>query len=492
MAGASWIQDIEEFIPRTLADFAVPGLAIAVLRDDEVLYCRGFGTRRLGQAQPVDEHTSFAIASVSKSTVAVSLAMLVDEQRLCWDDPVRKYLPDFELYNAFVGDELRVRDLLIHNCGLKSVSGGTIWYGSDLSREEVVQRLRYLKPVSSFRSQFAYQNVTYLVAGQIIHAITGVSWDDFVRQRIFAPLGMLSSTTSLAGLDGRTNVATPHARIRGEVQPIPYRNHDNVGPAASINSSAWDLAQYLRVFINGGVVAGQRLLSQQAVMELWSPQMIIPVPEFAPSLERLRPNFYAYGLGWFLRDYCGRKLVNHSGGVDGMRCLLLAAPAERLGIVVLTNQEERNAYASVVYRVLDALLGLPPYDWGAAFLLSDAAEHEQEQEVEQARWAGHQSGTTPSLPLDRYAGVYRDVKVDEIYVELVEGRLVLRFRHTPAFVADLVHWHFDTFRLNWRDAYIPAGLVTFNLNARAEITGMQLDQPSLLDVDFSELDIRRS
>ncbi|NMB90512.1 MAG: serine hydrolase [Chloroflexi bacterium] len=473
-----------------LEDFEAPALALAVVKDDQVIFARGYGVRTLGGSQPVDERSLFAIASISKSSVPTCLAMLVDEGRLGWDDPVAELLPGFRLYDDFATRHMRLRDLLIHNSGLGEVSGGTIWYGSDFSREEVIRRLRYVRPVSSFRSQYAYQNTMYLVAGQVIQAVSGLSWDDFLEQRVFAPLGMLDSTSRMAVLRERANVATPHALIHGEVAAIPYRSHDNVGPAAAVNTNAWELAQYARLHLGQGAYAGQQLIRPATARELHTPQMTAR-RAWSPWMGRMVPHFFSYGLGWFLQDYLGRKVVWHSGGVDGMRSLLTLIPEENLGVVALCNHECALTYAAS-YTIIDAFLGAEPEDWfGRA--AKAGREFQLLQSVERHKVAaGRVRGTHPALPLEGYAGRYFDPLVDDLPVTLEDGRLVLRFSHTPGFTADLEHWHYDTFRLVWRDAYIPDGLVTFRFNSHGRVEGLKFDQPNLLDVDFSELDVTRA
>jgi CubicO group peptidase (beta-lactamase class C family) len=314
-----------------LQAFEVPGLAIAVVQRDAVTFAQGYGTRTRGDDAPVDEDTLFAVGSISKSFTATALDMLVDDGKFGWDERVQQHLPWFAMHDPYVTREITVRDLLTHRVGLRSVSGGTVWYGSSYDQIEVVRRMRYLAPVSSFRAQFAYQNITYAAAGEIAAAVSGQSWDQFVRERVFAPLGMTRSITAMAELAQRTNVATPHAHVAGTTAPVPHRNYDNVGPAASIYSSARDMAQYLRLHLAYGSFDGQQLIAPATAHEMHAPQMVIPIEPWPAALAALKPTWYTYGLGWFVRDYGGRKLVQHAGGVDGMvalatmlRCWILA------------------------------------------------------------------------------------------------------------------------------------------------------------------------
>jgi CubicO group peptidase (beta-lactamase class C family) len=410
--------------------------------------------------------------------------MLVGEGKISWEDPVTKYLTDFQLYDAYVTREFTIRDLLTHRSGLAEISGGTVWYGSNYDRGELIRRLRYLKPVSSFRSQFAYQNVMYLVAGEIIPAVTGVSWDDFVQQRLLTPLNMKSTNTSTNDLSQVPNIAMPHSRIDGKVQQVAYRNYDNVAPAASINTSAADLAQYVRFYLNGGKVDEQTLVESQAFAELTQAQITIPITPRPGDLAGLTPKFNAYALGWFLRDYLGRKIVLHTGGVDGMTALAAFVPEEQLGMVVLSNQETPFIGAAC-FHILDTFLGKTATDWFSVY--ASWFREEQEKKQHEQTTLVRVTDTSPSLPLSGYAGRFQDPLYGLASVTLENEELVLRFEHSPCFTGDLEHWHYDTFRIHWRDPMITKGLVTFPLNSQAKVSEMRFDQPRLLDVDFAEL-----
>jgi len=482
---------ISRNVTRALAVFDVPGAAVAVVKDDALVFAAGFGTKDLGGSAQVDEHSLFAAGSISKSITATCLAILVGEGKLGWDDRVTEYLPGFQLSDPIATRLLTVRDLLAHRSGLRDVSGGTIWYGAHYDRAEVIRRLRFLRPVAGFRERYAYQNVMYLVAGELIPALTGKTWDAFARDRLFDPLGMPDSNTSMPELRANVNVAMPHARIDDVPRPVPYRDHDNVGPAASLNTSAVDLAQYLRLYLGGGTYAGQTLVAPAPFAELIRAQTVVPIDPYPDELSALTPNFQAYALGWSLRDYRGRRVVVHTGGVDGMRAIAAMVPDERLGVVVLANQEEPLPTA-ICYGILDDYLGGPRVDWIGAFQARRATLRAQQRAARDTVVAARVRGTASALPLEGYAGRYRDAAAGDAHVALEEGRLVLRFDHASCFSAELEHWHFDTFRANWRDPYVPPGLVTFPLSSKAVVTEMRFDQPNLLDVDFGELDYKRA
>ncbi|MCI0486070.1 MAG: serine hydrolase [Blastocatellia bacterium] len=485
------LKEIDEYAKKALSDWQVPGFAMAIVKDDKIVFAGGYGVRKLGETAPVDERTLFAIASNSKAFTAAALAILVDEGKLKWDDPVTKYLPGFQLYDPYVTREMTVRDLLCHRSGLATFGGDLLWYETTYDRDEILRRIRYLKPVSSFRSRYGYQNIMFLAAGQVVAAITGKSWDDFVKERFFAPLGMTSSNTSVTAFKPGDNVATPHNEMDGRLRVIRYDNVDNVGPAASINSCVWDLAQWLRLQLGRGRFEGKKIFSRAASREMWSAHTVLSISE---ALERFNPtqHFSAYGLGWALSDYHGRKVISHGGGLDGMISRTAMMPEENFGVVVLSNSETPLSNI-LVNKVFDVYLGVAKRDWSAEYLArvkqGKAAGELAEKRIEDERV----KGTSPSLALEKYAATYTGDMYGDAKVTEENGRLVLRLLPAPAFVGDLEHWHYDTFRLKWRDTVsygFSKGFVTFVLNARGEIEEMKVDVPNP-DFDFKELEFKR-
>ncbi len=492
---------IDSYIGRALHEFAVPGAALAVVKDGNAVFVKGYGVRELGRPGPVTANTRFAIGSMSKSFTATSMAILVDEKRVRWDDHVTQHLPWFEMYDPWVTREITIRDVLSHRSGLRDVSAGTAWYGSDYSREEIIRKLRYLKPVTSFRSDFAYQNVMYLVAGEVIHAASGKSWDEFVRDRILVPLGMTSTTTTIPS-GATVDLASPHVRLDAGIRPVAHRPYDNVGPAAAIYSTANDLVAYTKLHLDRGQLGEKRVFSEQAAKEMYGSQMIVvPSPRDPPKgFEQLKRNFLTYGFGWFLYEYQGRKIIEHGGGVDGFATEMMLVPDLRLGIVVLTNQELPWFALAVANRIIDGYLGLPETDWISFY--RDRAEKTEKNLLDETEKIekSHVTGTNPSLPMDAFAGIYRDVFYGDVSVVNENGKLVLRFTHTPSFTADLRHWHYDTFRTEWRDPTVSSlrslsskepGFVSFSLRSDGKVDALKFDGPKLLDADFEELDFHK-
>ena len=460
----------DEYVNKAIKDWEVPGLAIAIIKNDRIVFAKGYGVRELGKPAPVDEHTLFAIGSSSKAFTAASIAMLIDEGTLKWDDPATKYLLGFQLYDPYATRELTVRDLLSHRSGLER--GDLLWYATAYDRNEVLRRIRYLKPTWSLRAHFGYQNIMFLAAGQIIPSITGKSWDDFLRERIFTPLGMTSTSTSIKALANSNNVATPHAKFDDKVEAVPWRNIDNIGPAGSINSNVIDMAQWVRLQLGGGVYQNQRLLSSGAIKEMHASQTIIPLEG---AMETLYPeaHFLTYGMGWFLSDYRGRKIVEHGGAIDGMRAEVAMMPEEKLGVVILTNKNGTVLPQALMFKVFDAYLGGPQSDWSAKILKSFKALEDVAAAAEKKAEAERVKGTSPSLALDKYAGPYQSQMYGDAKVTLENGKLVAHYG--PGFTGDLEHWHYDRFRVTWRDRMEGKGFVSFTLNSQGKIEGMKIE-----------------
>ena len=481
-------KDLDAYASRVLKEFEVPGIAVAIVKDGKVLLTKGYGVRKLGEPAVVDEQTLFGIASNTKAFTAAALAILVDEGKITWDDPVVKHLPGFQMYDAYVTHEITIRDLITHRSGLGLGAGDLLWWPpTNYTREEILHRLRYIKPATSFRSRYAYDNVLYMVAGQIIPAVTGKSWDAFVKERILTPLGMAATNTSMTAFKPAANIANPHSRVEGRVQPIPYINLDNVAPAGSINSNVADMSKWVIAQLDGGLIRGSqsRLFSERQSREMWSAQTILPIGNPPPHLAGLRANFAAYGLGWDLRDYRGHKIVSHTGGLPGLVSRVALVPDLKLGVVVLTNQEAGGAFQALTYRILDHFLGAPATDWVAAFKTSAQLAEARAAEVERTQASSRAAKSEPSLSKAKYCGVYKDSWYGDVIITLESDKLVLKFSRTPALIADLEHWQYDTFKARWRDRSLNAdAFVYFALKPDGSIEQMKMAAVSPL-TDFS-------
>ena len=483
------VREIDEYAKAVLATHGGPGMAIAVVKDDKVVHAKGYGTRELGKDAPVDENTLFAIASNSKAFTTASLAILVDEKKIAWDDKVSKYLPAFQMYDPWVTSELTIRDLVTHRVGLDTFSGDLLWYETTYSADQILDRVKHLKSVSSFRTRYGYQNLMYIAAGRVIEKVSGQSWCTFVRERILGPLAMNRTTCSVK--DTPDNAAFPHNESGGKLRVLPRGNVDGADSAAALNSSVSDLSRWVRTQLGKGKFEGKQIFSEAQAWQMHQPYFAQQISENAWKANPTR-HFSGVGMGWFIYDYQGRKIINHSGGLDGMLSYTVLIPEENAGFVVLTNSESPG-FIVMMNKIRDVLVNAPKRDWN-----SEAAENVKrskttaEENVRKVD-ATRIPNTRPTLSLSSYAGTYGDKLYGDITVSEENGKLVMRFQPSPNFVADLEHWHYDTWVINWRPSVsynFPRGFVTFGIDKNGKADELKIDQPNN-DFWFYELAPRR-
>jgi CubicO group peptidase (beta-lactamase class C family) len=462
--------EIDRYVERARQDWAVPGMAVAMIADGKVVHLKGYGVRDLGTGEPVDRETIFEITSATKTFTATALGMLVGEGAVGWDDPVSKHLPGFEVKDPYVAGRVTFRDLLAHRTGLA--------YGSSLrdgpyDRNELVRRMRFLPFRHGFREGFAYMHLPYLVAARVLEDKTGVSWDEFVLRRIFEPLGMSRSYTSIAGIEDDPNGGTPHELVDGVMTPVRWINRDNVGPALSINSTAEDLSRWVAFNLGDGTWEGTRLLSESVLDEIQTPWNVIPLGlrwrdgrpfrEYYPAA-----NLMGASLGWFVSDYRGQTLVEHFGRFAEIALL----PDEGIGVVVLMNTPADLRYA-LTYWLIDSALGVEGPDWSADMLQETEAARAEREWVAAARVENVPSGPS-SLPVADYAGTYEDSLYGILRIELAGEGLGLEFsdiRRGP-----LEHLGGDAFRITWSEPRFGEGIARFQVEqgraAAVEVEGL--------------------
>lgn len=480
-------KDLDAYVQSVQKEFAVPGVALAIVKDGKVVLARGYGVRKLGEPAKVDDQTLFGIASNTKAFTATALALLVEEGKLEWDAPVVRYLPWFQLSDPYVTREITIRDLLVHRSGLGLGAGDLLWWpASTYDRKEIARRLRFLPLVRSFRSAYAYDNVLYLIAGEVIEAVSGLSWEGFVATWILAKVGMTDSNVRHSDATGGGNVAATHASIDGKVRPIEPFTSDNTNPAGGINTSARDIAKWMIVQLDSGRVAGgTRLFSPRTTVQLWSIVTPIPIGNPPPELAALRPNFNGYALGFGVRDYRGYKLLQHTGGLPGYVSKVAMIPELKLGVAVLTNQESEEAFEAITYHVLDQFLGGAKSDWLGAYKQFRARTVSMIAMAEKQTSAKRDSASRPPLPLASYAGTYNDPWYGDVTITFENGKLVMRFGHTPSLEGNLEHWQYDTFVARWRNPELRAdAFVTFALNPDGSIDQVKMGAVSPA-TDFS-------
>jgi CubicO group peptidase (beta-lactamase class C family) len=479
----------DDFVHDVMERFDVPGLSVAIVKDGQVVLAKGYGQRRLGSPEPVDARTLFGIASNTKVFTATALGILVEDGLLEWDAPVVRYLPSFQMYDPWVTRNITVRDLLVHRSGLGLGAGDLMfWPPSTFTRPELVERLRYIPPATSFRSAYAYDNVLYPVAGEVIAAVSGMSWEEFITERIFRPAGMTGSDVRLSHPDSVPNAAMTHARVDGVVQAVSPYLGDVVNPAGGIFSNAEDMARWVMVQLDSGRVAGRsgsRVFSPAVTLQLWKP--VTPI-EFGPppaELAPLRHDFQFYALGLGVRDYRGRKMLTHTGGLPGYVSQVAFFPDEKLGVVVLTNQESSEAFNAITYQALDYYLGEAGWDWLGGFTAVKQRNEAALAAADASTTGQRAAASTPSLPLMGYAGTYRDAWYGDIGIESGPDGLVMRFSRSPDLVGDMVHWQHDTFLVRWKKRELRAdAFVTFTLTPNGAIDHATI-VPASPSVDFS-------
>ncbi len=488
---AEKLAEIDEYAQKVQVEWNVPGFTIGIVKDDNLIFAKGYGVRKLGESDKVDENTLFAVASNSKAFTTSSLAILIDEKKLSWDDKVSKYLPNFQMSDAYVTHEMTVRDLVSHRSGLDTFSGDLLWYDTINSADEIIRRVRYLKPVSSFRSKYGYQNPMFIVAAKVIEKISGKTWGEFVKDRFLKPLQMNRTTVSIK--DFKDNVASPHNESGGKLRSLPHGDMDNAWGACGVNSSVSEMANWLRMQLNKGKFADKQIVSESQIWQMHQQNMFIQIGQAGAKFNPTR-HFYGYGLGWFLNDYQGRKVVSHGGGLDGMISQTAIMPEENLGLVVLTNSET-PVNSIMQNKIFDVMLNvLPKRDWSAEILQRTKDGKKAETEEQAKIDASQIKNTKPSLKISDYAGIYTSQMYGDVTVTEENGKLVLRLKPAPNFVADLEHWHYDTFQIKWRSSVnynFPRGFVTFTIDKNGKTDELKIDQPNN-DFWFYELELKRS
>ncbi|BAH39068.1 MAG TPA: serine hydrolase [Gemmatimonas aurantiaca] len=440
------------------------GLAVSIVRNDSVLLAKGYGLGEIGKPTAVDADTRFAIGSTTKAMTSLALGMLVDEGKVRWDAPVIEYLPAFKLSDPWVTRELTIRDILTHRAGLGNAD--LLWTGTDFSTEEILRRIGTVQPAYSFRSGWIYQNIMYAVAGAVVEAASGQTWDAFLEQRLFAPLGMNSTITRLSKIEGKPNVASPHGLVNDSIRLIENRAVDPVAAAGSVWSSVNDMAKWMRFVLDSGRVNGKRLVSETTFRTWLSPQVVAD-PATYPALALSRPHFFLYGLGWFLQDYNGQAVAMHTGSIDGMSAIIGLIPDKRLGVYVLANTDHVELRHAIMYEVFDRLggaAGAKKRDWSADLLTLLSSESQRASQPQRA------IDTKPSLPLASYVATYRNPTYGDVVITLADQTLHARFGNL--YDGDLSHWQYETFRARWTGR--GEGNLTFRPDGTGRIIGLQL------------------
>lgn len=462
---------LDAYITNAMKDWQIPGVAVGIVKGDSVVFAKGFGTRTIGRNEPVDTHTLFALASDSKQFTGILLAMLADEGKVKWDAALITYLPTLRFGDDYLTSTLTLRDALSHRTGFARAD--LLWTGGyPYDSNELLRRMRYLKPTWPTRTRYGYSNLMYLAAGQAGAAAAGKTWDQLIHERILTPLGMTETNTSVTLLPSLSNVSTPHGKVDGVIRPVPYTNIDAAAPAGAINSNVADMVKWLRFQLDSGRVNGKRLVSKRNFVETHSAQ----TPTRLDSTYRAFNPFThvrSYAIGWQVMDYRGREMLSHAGNLAGNAAMVGLMPEERIGVVVLTNLEGNALRESIMYKVFDLFLHAPDRDWSKVSLIEQASFDSIDARSNRDDEAKRVKGTKPSLDLARYAGTYADSLYGTSRVTMESGHLVLEL--APKLVGDLEHWNYDTFKVVWRDHRDGTNLVTFTLDQYGRVDEMKVD-----------------
>jgi len=491
-------KEIDDLAERSMKAFDVPGIAVAVIKDGKVIHSKGYGVRSLNTMQKMDENTLFGIASNSKAFTVAALGILVDEGKIKWDDKVRDYIPEFKLYSPYVSEEFTIRDLLTHRSGLGLGAGDLMFFpdSSDFVLKDIIYNLRFLKPVSGFRTKYDYDNNLYIVAGEVIARVSGQSWDDFIDDRILKPIGMSHSAASFDRLKDKSDVIDGHAPVDGKVQVIARSTSKVDHAAGGIYSSIADLSKWVVLQLAKGKYgdgSGTQLFSQEVHEEMWTPQTIIPVHGPSPY----NTHFAGYGLGFFISDAKGYKQISHTGGLEGMVTQITMIPELQLGIIVLTNQQEGGAFSSITNQIKDAYFGIKGTDRVAEYSARRKQSVDAEKKLMDSIWdeINEAGKKVTNKDYSLYVGTFNDKWFGDVFISIKNGKLWFDSKRSPKLTGEMFAYKGNTFVVKWRDRSMDAdAFVSFSLDENGKASSILMKPISPLtdfSYDFQDLDLHR-
>ena len=469
------MQGFNDFVNQVMDEWKVQGLAIAIIKDGEVVLSQGFGLRNVKEGLKATSETLFAIGSCTKAFTTTAMGILVDEGKLDWDKPVRDYLPNFRMYDPYVTEHMTPRDLVTHRSGLPRHD--LLWYGASLTREELFDRLRYLEPSKGFRSVYQYQNLMYMTAGYLVGQITDSTWEDFVQKRILKPLGMENSNFSVTNSQESPDYALPYNKEEDKVSEIPFRNIDSMGPAGSINSSVSDMSKWILFHLEKEKQDEKKIISEANLNQTYTPQMVIQEPLKHDELLNS-----SYGMGWFIQPYRGRGTTRHGGGIDGFSALVSLMPHDNIGMVILTNLGGNPIPPIIAFNVYDRLLGLDQIPWNQRTKEQVEKSKEEAEKAKEKAAKKRKTGTQPSHPLEDYAGEFEHPGYGIISVEVEDDHLKGTYNSMSR---ALEHYHYDTFTIKmWNSTTKSA--IAFSIDAHGNIGSLSISmEPAVKPIVFN-------
>ena len=479
---------LDQLVERTLKSFDVPGISVAIVKDGKIIHAKGYGVKSILTKEKVDANTLFGIASNSKAFTSGALAMLIDEGKVKWDDKVIQYIPEFKMYNDYVTNEFTIRDLLTHRSGLGLGAGDLmIWPdGSDFKTQDIINNLQYLKPVSAFRTKYDYDNLLYIVAGEVIYRASGKTWCDFIEERIMKPLEMNNSAASYVRLKDTTNIIAPHVPTDGKLKVISRYKNQTFDAAAGIYSSVNDLSKWMIMQLQDGKYGTEkqnRLFSEKEHNQMWQLQTIIPTNAKAPY----NTHFSGYGLGWFLSDVKGYKQVSHTGGLEGIVTQVTLFPELNLGIVVLTNQQSGAAFSAITNTIKDSYLGIPYTDYVDLYSKREKENVSKSDKETDEVWATVAKNKKDNLKIDlkKYAGTFKDDWFGTILISEKKGKLYFSSNRSKALIGEIFFYKDNTLVVKWNNRSFNAdAFLSFELDGNGNLNVLKMKPISEL-TDFS-------
>lgn len=470
--GQSRIEMFDKYVEAARNEWKLPGLSIVVVQEGRVLLSKGYGVREIGKDTRVDADTLFGAMSTTKAMTAVTMGLLVDEGKVSWDDKVTKHLPDFRLADAYVTAELKVRDLFTHNAGVGNTDFLWTWT-PEMPAADVVRRMQHAKPAYSLRGGYTYQNVMYLVAGQVIEKASGMPWERFVTERLFAPLGMKNTFANYETSRQYQNRSIAHYEIAGKITVIPETTADPIAPAGAVWSTSNDIGKWVDFMLGNGVVNGRQLLKPATFQAILRPQIIVPPGQFYPTVALTKPHWTTYGFGWFQHDYRGEMVAFHTGSLGGRTAIIGLIPDKKLGVYIFGNLDHAEVRHALMYKVFDLLaFDDNSRDWSkeTKALYDGLKANSARQSAEAA--SRRKPELKPTLPLSAYAGKYSDPFYGSMDVEMADGSL--RLVVNKDLTANLSHWQQDSFQAVWNKAWWGNSRVSFQMNAAGEVEALRL------------------
>lgn len=465
----SSIAAFDSYVQKAMQDWQIPGMAVAIVKNNEIIFTKGYGVRETGTNKMVDTKTYFACASTTKAMTAACMGILADQGKIQWSDPVIKYLPKFQLSDPFITRELTIQDLFLHNTGIGNTD--YLWGDNNLSQDEILAKMILVKPSYSFRSSFIYQNIFYLVAGKVIEKVSGKPWHIFIKENIFDPLGMTHTKALLVDVKDE-NQAQPHFLINDKVTLTEKDTADVIAPAGSVNSCADDIALWMKCMIDSSKYNGNRLVKPATWQYLLQPKTMVPESEFYPTQIITKPNFTTYAMGWFQHDYKGYQLNFHTGSLSGETAIHAQIPEKKFGIYVFENLDHAELRHALIYKAIDLFELGGNMDWSNSFKLLYDSIKTVNKKREVANTPVQILNTNPSLPLADYTGVYEDELYGTIKISFDNNQLKVVLNNILQ--AGLSHYHFNTFKVLYSKKQYPADYYSFQLNEHGKVSGVAI------------------